>query len=123
MLSIDVQERQGIVVITLSEDLDATSVSDAAEPCRRALRQQPERVVVQLESIQFIDSRGVRFLMSLVDAAEAQGCGCALVTGGNTRIHRVFQILHLEECLPVYLTRASALRELEELSPSRRRRS
>lgn len=123
MLSIEVQERLGLVVITLCEDLDATSVKDVAEQCRRALQQQPERVVVHLEGIQFIDSRGVRFLISLVEAAEAHGSGCALVTGGNSRIHRVLQILRLEECLPVYLTRASALRELEEQSPSRRRPS
>lgn len=122
MLSIQVQESQRLVVITLGEDLDAPSVSAAAEACRRVFSHHPDRLMIQVEGIRFIDSRGMRFVMALVEEAEAHGCACAVVTGGNPRIHRVLQILHLDEHLPLYLTRASALRELEERgSPHPRR--
>ena len=122
MLSIEVQDRQGLVDIILGEDLDAPSISTVTGPCLRVLQQRPEMLVVQVDGIQFIDSRGVRFLMALVEEAEAHNCACAVVTGGNPRIHRVLQILRLEEHLPVYLTRASALRELEERGSPRPRR-
>ena len=73
MLSIEVQDRQGLVDIILGEDLDAPSISTVTGPCLRVFQQQPEMLVVQVEGIQFIDSRGVRFLMALVEEADGRG--------------------------------------------------
>jgi anti-anti-sigma factor len=68
-------------------------------------------VVVDCSQVPYLDSTALNFLVGLYTAAKDAGGRFALC-GLNKRMREVLRITHLDEILPIYTTRESALAAL-----------
>lgn len=76
----------------------AEEVRERLEPfCRTA-----SRVVIDLRRAEYLDSTGVRTLLQLQEAAEAQEAELRLVLCAGSRVYRTLALLHLEERFAIY---------------------
>jgi anti-sigma B factor antagonist len=91
-------EREGVVhVIELIGELDLDGAPRLEEELRQVEAGDAESIVVDLGSLEFIDSTGIRLL---VMAAERCGEGRFVLLRGPKQVHRVFEITDLAERLP-----------------------
>ena len=68
-------------------------------------------VVVDLEGIDHVDSTGLGELVGYLQRFEEQGRRMAFVNPAR-RLRRLFALTRLEEIIPIYDDRATAIREL-----------
>lgn len=78
-------------IIWLKGELDLGTVAHLDEAIALALREDPPVVVVDLSSLDFMDSTGIRSLLQLRERCHADGRRLLLVPGGHP-IQRVLEI-------------------------------
>lgn len=89
--SVSLVPDRGEVVAVLSGELDLAS-ADVLEREVRAMRMQGiDRVVVDLRLVEFMDSTGLRLLISLRNTAEREGHDLIIVPGPR-RVQRIFEL-------------------------------
>jgi len=90
-LRIDVSEHPPPVRMTLSGEFDIRCADAAAHALEDLLGRGPDKVVIDLSRLKFMDSTGVRFLVEGLDKAHAGGIELALVDGGEP-VRRVLTV-------------------------------
>lgn len=93
------EQEDGRVTLRLEGELDIGS-ADRME--RAMLEQESEgcrELVLDLQELRFIDSTGLRLIISADARAREGGWGFAIIPGPE-RVHRVFRIAGLEDRLP-----------------------
>jgi anti-anti-sigma factor len=78
-------------------DLTAKETMDAA--VRQALQRRPEKVVLDLSRVSFIDSSGIHVVIELAKRSARQNAYLVIIPGAP-QVQRVFEICHLTEVLP-----------------------
>ncbi|MBX5470292.1 MAG: STAS domain-containing protein [Thermoleophilaceae bacterium] len=86
--------------LQLSGELDVATVRRAEEELARAEEESPPAIVIDLRSLSFMDSTGLRFVVEADRRARAAGRRLAIVQG-PAPIRRVFEITRLDESLDV----------------------
>lgn len=97
---------RGRVMVRLKGELDIAS----AGKVEQAMLKHEEgcrELILDLRDLGFIDSTGLRLVISAHTRAEAGGWGLSIVPGPE-RVHRVFQVAGLEDRLPFSQARADA---------------
>ena len=100
--SLAVRERigDGTIVIELAGDLDMATEDLVRDALANAAAQRPERLVIDLSDLSFIDSSGIR-LMVVAHQRFSDGGGTTLeIRPGNRSVQRVFEVTQLDEVLP-----------------------
>jgi anti-anti-sigma factor len=82
------------VEVVLTGELDIATYDDARQQLEDAERAQPELLVVDLAGLRFVDSTGVRLILSADERARAAGRRLALRLGDGLA-RRVFAALGL----------------------------
>lgn len=82
--------------VVLTGDLDIATFEDARERLEAAERGGPELLVVDLSELRFVDSTGVRLILSADERARQEGRRLALRLGDGLA-RRVFNALGLVE--------------------------
>jgi anti-anti-sigma factor len=97
---------EGVVVVTLSGDLETSTV----EELRALLAGQAPgaSIVVDVSGLDFIDSSGLNAL-AVSARAVREATGLLVVAGAPEQIARVFEIVHLSESVSVQPSLAEAL--------------
>jgi anti-anti-sigma factor len=93
-LSVALEQRDGVVILHVSGELDLLS----AEEFDEALRAVTGNVVVDLAAVQFIDARGVDALAAAHERAASQGDRLSVINAGPIA-RRVLEICGLETML------------------------
>ena len=75
------------------------------------------KVIVDCTDVAYLDSTALNFLVGLYTTAQHAG-GRFGLCGTNSRMREVLRITHLDEILPIYATKASAVEAL--MQPERR---
>jgi anti-sigma B factor antagonist len=88
----------GQQVITLTGELDIAGAGDFEHAIAEALRAGGP-VTVDLSALEFIDSSGLRVLLSLHKASLRDGFGYTVIPG-PPQVHRAFVLCGLDETLP-----------------------
>jgi anti-sigma B factor antagonist len=92
-------EREGDVVrLVLSGELDISSASRVEREIALLEDQAPRMLVLDLRGLEFMDSTGLRIVVSANARAEDSGRRLAVVRGPEA-VHRIFRITRLEERL------------------------
>ena len=102
----EVREEHGLAVAAFSGDIDFNSSPDA----RRIMLDLVDRktdLMVDMSSVEYIDSSGVASLIEAFQSAKGTGCRFGLVAVSAPAL-RVLQLAHLEKVLPIYETMADA---------------
>ena len=94
----DSEDREGLVQIALRGELDLSSAAKLQEELRRVEAASPPVLVLDLSKLVFLDSTGLRCLVTADERARADGRRVVIVRGPDP-VQRVFSITRLEERL------------------------
>lgn len=92
------EDRDGLVHIALAGELDLSTVAKVQEELRRVEAASPATLVVDLSKLTFLDSTGLRCIVTADERARAEGRRIVIVRGPDA-VQRVFAITRLEERL------------------------
>ena len=98
ILEVDTQEHDGLVQVSLRGELDLSTVDKVEDELRRLEDQSDKLLVLDLRGLTFLDSTGLRLMVTADQRARKAGRRLALVKGPET-VHRVFTITKLDERL------------------------
>ena len=84
--------------VAFSGDLDLSSAKRAEEAIEQAERSRPPVLVVDLRRLTFMDSTGLRVMVSADKRAQREGRRLVIVRG-PAAVQRVFEITRLDERL------------------------
>ena len=98
ILEVESVEERGLVKLLLRGELDLSTASKAEEELRRAEADGPDLLVLDLSGLTFLDSTGLRLIVTADHRAREQGRRVAVVKGPET-VQRVFSITRLDERL------------------------
>ena len=105
-------------VLELSGELDLGAAPTFEEAARRLARRGGEELLVDISEVGFIDSMGLRAILSVKGACERAGCAFTM-THGSEQTERVFELTRLLDRLPFRRSRQDGERREIELWPSR----
>ena len=100
MTILDVHEEgsEGFAHLTLRGELDLSTVPKVEEALRRVEESRPEVIVLDLGGVTFLDSTGLRMVVTADQRARAEDRRLAVVRGPES-VQRVFAITRLDEHL------------------------
>jgi anti-sigma B factor antagonist len=100
ILDVRTEDRNGLVHMALVGELDLSSVAKVQEELRRIEADSPATLVVDLSKLSFLDSTGLRCIVTADERAREQGRRIVIVRGPDA-VQRVFAITRLEERLEI----------------------
>ena len=100
ILDVRTEDRDGLVHMSLMGELDLSSVAKVQEELRRIEANAPATLVVDLSKLSFLDSTGLRCIVTADERAREQGRRIVIVRGPDA-VQRVFAITRLEERLEI----------------------
>ena len=98
ILDVRTEDRDGLVHMALVGELDLSSVAKVQEELRRIEADSPATLVVDLSKLSFLDSTGLRCIVTADERAREDGRRIVIVRGPDA-VQRVFAITRLEERL------------------------
>lgn len=101
-MKIETQSQSGQVVISVREDrLDAHNSAELKGRFQRLLEEGGHRLVVDLSSVNFIDSSGLGALLSGYKNAIQRG-GTLILSGPQPRVRAMFELTRLNRVFEIY---------------------
>jgi anti-anti-sigma factor len=98
ILEVRTEDRDGFVHVALMGELDLSTVAKVQEELRKIEAGSPPTLVVDLSKLTFLDSTGLRCIVTADERAREQGRRVVIVRGPDP-VQRVFAITRLEERL------------------------
>jgi anti-sigma B factor antagonist len=98
-------------VVEVEGELDMATVGDLQDALDAPLRDDSPRVIVDLEGCGFIDSTGIRTLVSIHSALggrDGNKRALAIVSGEN-EVRRVLNITGIDALIPIFADRKAAM--------------
>jgi anti-sigma B factor antagonist len=86
-------------IVELTGELDLAAAERAGEPLRKALMRGPERLVLDLAALTFMDATGVHLVIEAWKRSAVRGVQLVLVPGPR-HVQRVFELCGLTQQLP-----------------------
>ena len=98
ILEVRTEDRDGFVHVALMGELDLSTVAKVQEELRKIEAASPPTLVVDLSKLTFLDSTGLRCIVTADERAREAGRRVVIVRGPDP-VQRVFAITRLEERL------------------------
>jgi anti-anti-sigma factor len=98
ILEVTTQDSGGHVTVSLKGELDLSSVGKVEEELERVEAEEPALLVLDLSRLSFLDSTGLRAVVTADERARSKGRRLVIVRGPDP-VQRVFAITRLEERL------------------------
>lgn len=99
-LALRVEEREGWAVARASGDLDLTTAPRLREQLVQLVMGGQPRIVLDLQSVDFIDSTGLGVLVGLLKRTRSQGGDLRLVSR-RTGLRKLLELTALEGAFPL----------------------
>ena len=99
-LSLETREEGDAVRIAVAGELDLSSALTFDEEVRRAEERLPRTLVLDLRRLRFLDSTGLRLIMSAQARARTRGRRLAIVQGGEP-VKRLFRLAGVNRRLEI----------------------
>ncbi|MBA3510159.1 MAG: STAS domain-containing protein [Thermoleophilaceae bacterium] len=98
ILEVDTQDRAGGVQLTLRGELGLSTIEKVEQELSRVEADGHELIVLDLSGLTFLDSTGLRTIVTADQRARRAGRRVVVCRGPDT-VHRVFTITRLDERL------------------------
>lgn len=98
ILEVETQEREGLVQVSLRGEVDLSTADKVEAELQRIEDRSDKLLVLDLSGVTFLDSTGLRLMVTADQRARKAGRRVAVVKGPET-VHRVFTITKLDERL------------------------
>jgi anti-anti-sigma factor len=97
-LEVDTRDRDGGVEVALRGELDLSTIDKVEQELTRVEADGHELIVLDLSGLTFLDSTGLRTIVTADQRARRSGRRVVVLKGPET-VHRVFTITRLDERL------------------------
>jgi anti-anti-sigma factor len=97
---VTIEERPGVVYATLRGELDISTAASLEDELRRVEASAPPLMVLDLKQLDFMDSTGLRLLIS-ADTRAREGGRRLVIVKGNEMVQRVMRLTRLDERLDI----------------------
>lgn len=97
---VTVEQRGGTVHVALVGELDISTATRLEDELARQEAERPSLIVLDLQRLTFMDSTGLRLLISADTRAREEGRSLAIVPG-NEMVQRVMRLTRLDERLNI----------------------
>ena len=98
ILDVRSEDRDGLVHVSLVGELDLSTVAKVQEELRRVEASAPTTLVMDLSKLTFLDSTGLRCIVTADERARDEGRRMVIVRGPDA-VQRVFSITKLDDRL------------------------
>jgi anti-anti-sigma factor len=98
ILEVRTEDRNGLVHVALMGELDLSTVAKVQEELRKVEAGSPPTLIMDLSKLTFLDSTGLRCIITADERAREEGRRVVIVRGPDP-VQRVFAITRLEERL------------------------
>lgn len=98
ILDVRTEDRNGLAHVALVGELDLSTVAKVQEELRRVEASSPATLVVDLSKLTFLDSTGLRCIVTADERARSEGRRIVIVRGPDA-VQRVFTITRLDDRL------------------------
>jgi anti-anti-sigma factor len=98
ILEVTTQDSGGHMTVSLKGELDLSSVGKVEEELERVEKDGPSVLVLDLSQLSFLDSTGLRAVVTADERARSNGRRLVIIRGPDP-VQRVFAITRLEERL------------------------
>lgn len=98
ILDLETRPGEGLVQVVLRGELDLSTVEKVEEELRRVEGDEVRVLVLDLSALSFLDSTGLRLMVTAHQRAQKESRRLVIVKGPET-VHRVFTITKLDEKL------------------------
>lgn len=98
LLQIEAHDRDGLAHVVLTGELDLSTIQKVEQELARVEGDGPEIVALDLSRLTFLDSSGLRIIVSADQRARRENRRFVVVRGPDT-VQRVFSITRLDEQL------------------------
>lgn len=104
----EVRREGSAVVVALAGEIDLHHVPEVHKALVAACRQNPPRLVINLQNVTYMDSSGLGTLVQVYRRVNSNK-GKLRLCGLNERVHSVFEITKLDQFFSIYDTESEAL--------------
>ena len=98
ILDVETEDRDGLVHVALKGELDLSTVAKVQDELRRVEEGEPPIMVLDLSRLSFLDSTGLRCIVTADERARDDGRRVVIVRGPDA-VQRVFAITRLDDRL------------------------
>ncbi|MEB3278733.1 MAG: STAS domain-containing protein [Lyngbya sp.] len=110
----DVKEKENYQLFRLTGLLDAFSEATFRKVVSKCIEGGPKNIVLDLSSIDFVDSSGLGALVQLVKKAQTEGGTLQIVT--NPRVTQTVKLVRLEKFLSLQSSVEAAVENIDKKS-------
>lgn len=103
----------GTWLVSVSGRLDQTQTPDLEAQLNALLEEGRNRIVIDLSEVNYINSGGLRCLVTAWRKAKKHG-GNVVLTGLRSRVNEVFTMVGFDKVFDVYPSRAVAMQSWQE---------
>lgn len=100
ILQVSVEQNSGPVRLVLTGELDISSAGKVEEELSRLESTSPALILLDLRGLEFMDSSGLRTIVSADSRARDNGRRLAIVRG-PAAVQRIFDVTRLDERLQI----------------------
>lgn len=104
----EVRREGDAAVVVLAGEVDLHHTPEVHKALITACQQEPKRLVINLESVSYLDSSGIGTLVEIFRRVNGYGGKLALC-GLSDRVHSVFEITKLDKFFKIYDSEPEAL--------------
>jgi anti-sigma B factor antagonist len=102
-IGLDLHERNGYSVLAVSGEVDVATVPRMREQLHTLVAQGDNRIVVDLDAVDFLDSTGLGVLVGALKRVRSSGGDLQLICT-QPRIRKVFEVTGLTKVFSIYDT-------------------
>lgn len=110
-MKLETRQIKGFVIFDLDGDFDSRTAADAKEEIREMILSGSSNVIINLESVSYIDSAGLGTLVSALKTAKEKG-GNVWLAGMTAQVKMVVELTRLHHVFTVFDSVDDALEEL-----------
>jgi anti-sigma B factor antagonist len=98
---------EGLQILEIEGDVDLASSPELREILHDLAREKPSALALDFSRVSYIDSSGLATIVEYVRKAQSYD-GKLAVIGANERVRTVFELVRLDEFLPLHPSLADA---------------
>jgi anti-anti-sigma factor len=107
-LQVSAERHGGAAVVTLAGELDAAGTGAVGAVVVDAMRAHPERLVLDLGALRYLDSAGTGWVVSLAEQLRTRRVALSIVAAPGSRSRRVLELSGLADALDLHADVATA---------------
>jgi anti-sigma B factor antagonist len=107
-MQIKIDERNGILVFSMSGDIDINTSPDVKRSFDKAVKEKRDKVVINLKDVSYVDSSGLATLVEILKNLRAYG-GKLKLAALSDKVRGLFEITKLDKLFDISADENSAV--------------